>query len=137
LEVILSLAILVMSLTAIGVLINMGSEHEMQARLQNAGTRLAQSKLSEVEAGIAPLEEGTGDFGENEPGWNWSIQAEDQGLNLWLVSVTVSREYRGTTIQISLTQMMLDPAYRGSAAKLSRPSTETTDTTTDPPGGNP
>jgi hypothetical protein len=122
-------------MTPLGVLINIGSEHEMQARLHNAGTRLAQSKLAEVEAGIVSFDTTNGDFGEGDPGWTWSMTAEDQGKNLWLVTVTVERTAHGTPFQLALAQLMLDPAVRGSAAKLNRPST--TDDTTIPPGERP
>jgi general secretion pathway protein I len=126
LEVILSLAILVISMTALGLLINQGSEHEMQARLNNTGTRLAQSKLAEVEAGIVSFDTMEGDFGEGDPGWSWTMNAEDQGANLWLVTITVTRDLRGQPFQLSLGQMMLDPSILGSAAKLTRPTTAST-----------
>ena len=127
LEVILSLAILVMSMSALGILINTGSDHEMLARLNNAGTRLAQSKLAEVEAGIQALEsvEQPTEF-DNQPGWTWTMTAEEQGVNLWLVTVTVSYTQRGKPFQLSLGQMMLDPSVKGSASKLTRPTTTTT-----------
>ena len=132
LEVILSLAILVMSMSALGILINTGTDDEMHARLNNVGTRLAQSKLAEVEAGIQALEEvATPTEFTDQPGWTWTMKAEDQGKNLWLVTVAVSYTQRGKPFQLSLGQMMLDPSVRGSAAKLTRPTAATTD------GGSP
>ena len=127
LEVILSLAILVLSITAIGTLINLGTEHEMEARLSNAAARLAQSKLAEVEAGFEALEDGNGTF-ESDPEWNWEKKAEDQGANLWLVTVTVSRTARGRPFQYSLGQMMLDASALGSASKATRPTADTATT---------
>ncbi|HSQ54887.1 MAG TPA: prepilin-type N-terminal cleavage/methylation domain-containing protein [Gemmata sp.] len=145
LEVIVSLAILVIALAAVGLLINMGSDNELQTRMTTTGTRLAQSKLAEVEAGIVSFDTTSGDFGDGEPGWSWTMNAADQGKNLWLVNVTVTREYRGTQFQMSMGQMVLDPSIRGSAAKLSRPSsststtgssTSTTGSSTSTTGGN-
>jgi hypothetical protein len=132
LEVILSLAILVMSLSALGLLINMGTEHEMNTRLANAGTRLAQSKLAEIEAGIEPLEDGSGTF-DTDTDWTWEKKAVDQGKNLWLVTVTVRREMASRSFEMSLGQYILHPEVRGSASKRSRPSS----TTTTSDGGSP
>jgi general secretion pathway protein I len=133
LEVILSLAILIMSMSAIGLLIDMGSGHEMDARLNNTAARLAQSKLSEVEAGIVPLEEAGPSPFDEDAGWTWTMTAEDQGAYLYLVTVTVTRDVRGRPFEFRVAQMMLDPAVRGSASKLSRPAPATTDGT----GGSP
>jgi Tfp pilus assembly protein PilV len=118
LEVILSLAILIMSMSALGLLIDMGSDHERTARLSNTAARLAQSKLAEFEAGITTLDQTEGEF-ENDPGWTWTAEVQTA---------------RGQPFEFSVAQMMLDPTYRGSASKLSRPAPATTD---DGTGGSP
>jgi Tfp pilus assembly protein PilV len=133
LEVILSLAILIMSMSALGLLIDMGSDHERTARLSNTAARLAQSKLAEFEAGITTLDQTEGEF-ENDPGWTWTAEVQDQGSNLYQVTVTVATTARGQPFEFSVAQMMLDPTYRGSASKLSRPAPATTD---DGTGGSP
>jgi hypothetical protein len=50
----------------------------------------------------------------------WTMTAEEQGANLYLVTVTVARQ-TGRAFQFTLAQMMLDPAVRGSASRISRP----------------
>jgi len=62
LEVLLSLAILLLALTAIGQLVDMGSDRELDGRLQTQASRLIQAKLAEFESGAAPLESGSGSF---------------------------------------------------------------------------
>jgi hypothetical protein len=121
LEVILSLAILIMSLSALGLLIDIGSEHERVTRLTNTAARLAQSKLAEVEAGIVTFDTTEGEFTDSDPGWSWTMTAEDQGANLHLVTITVSRDAGGKRFEFRVAQMMLDPAVRGSASKMTRP----------------
>ena len=51
-EVLLALVILVLSLGAISQLVGVGTDRANDARAQIHGTRLAQSKMAEVEAGI-------------------------------------------------------------------------------------
>jgi hypothetical protein len=126
LEVILSLAILIMALSAIGLLLDLGSEHARKVRLNNTAVRLAQSKLAEVEAGIVSFDTtGPEAFTDSDAGWTWTMTAESQGANLYLVTVTVSRDSGGKPFNFRVAQMMLDPSVRGSAAKQSRPTSGT------------
>jgi general secretion pathway protein I len=48
------------------------------ARFYNLAPMLAQAKLSEVEqSAYKELAESSGDFGEDYPGFQWSVQIED------------------------------------------------------------
>ena len=51
-EVIIALAVLGMSMVAIGTLIQIGGQNALQARLLTTAQFLAETKLSEVKAGI-------------------------------------------------------------------------------------
>ena len=61
-EVILSLAIFMMSLAAIGQLVTMGSDRGLDARFTMRGTRLAESKMAEIEVGAVGLDLRGGSF---------------------------------------------------------------------------
>jgi general secretion pathway protein I len=126
LEVLLALAIFLLALAAIGGLVNYGSERAMAASLQAAGTRLAQSKLAEVEAGVIPVSTGgTGTFDE-EPDWNWSVEPGSTSVpNVYPVTVRVWRDVGGQHYEVVLTQMVFDPTQMGQATPAQPPQTST------------
>ncbi len=123
-EVLLALAILLMSLAAIGQLVDAGSDRGVEARFHVRGTRLAQAKLAECEAGVVPLGSGgSGTFTDDDDAWSWTVDAQPEtATNLYRVTVTVSRDNRGKKFEIALAQLMYDPAMTGSAAQAERPS---------------
>ena len=138
-EVMLALTILLFALAAIGSLVDVGIGHGNDARMQVRGTRLAQSKMAEVEAGVIPLDsEATGTFEGDDAAWQFTVTPEAAGPpNLYTVTVRVSRG-SGKTTEIVLKQMVFDPTMTGSAAQAERPApadTSTTDTTTTTTGG--
>ncbi|HJZ58223.1 MAG TPA: hypothetical protein VKE74_24995 [Gemmataceae bacterium] len=131
-EVLLGLVIMLMALVAIGRLVDIGTDRVNEARMTTRGTRLAQSKMAEVEAGAIALADGTqsGTFDE-EPAWSWSVEPQQQGpANLYLVTVRVSRDVNGRTFEVTLYQYILDPTVMGTAAQATKPSTSTTTTGT-------
>src|SRR5438270_379146 len=71
-EVLLALAIMLMSLVAIGRLVDFGADRGLDARLNTQGARLAQAKMAEVEAGVIPLEGTAGGQFDDHPEWSWS-----------------------------------------------------------------
>jgi len=123
----LALAIFIMSLAAIGLLINIGSDHGTEARLHSTGARLAQSKLAEIEAGVVALTEPGGSFDGADASWQWTLTAEPYSPTLYFVTVTVTRDINGRTFELSVSQYLLDPAIKGSATELKRPTGETTE----------
>jgi hypothetical protein len=131
------MAIFFIAVVAISRLVDVGTDSELEARLHTTAARLAQAKLAEVEAGIESLEATGGEFAE-EPGWTWQMTAESQTPNLYLVSVTVSRDLKGRPFTLKLSQMILDPTVKGAAAEATRPTAAaTTTTTTSATGGTP
>ena len=130
-EVMLALTILLLSLGAIGQLVGIGSGHGNSARLNVTGTRLAQAKMAEVEAGVIPVADGgSGTFdAENEPNWSWTVESQAQGPpNLYQVTVKVTRDDRGVPFETTLAQMIFDPAMTGTAAQAERPTQADVDT---------
>ena len=81
LEVLIAIAILAISLSAI-----FGSQAQSLALAAEAqfnihAATLARAKLAEYESGIAPVEDGDGDFGDDFPGFAWKIEVEDADLS--------------------------------------------------------
>ncbi len=116
LEVLVALTIFLLSFVAIGRLVTLASDQAVDVQYQSQATRLAQSKLNEVIAGAVPLQGASGSFDE-DPDWQWSVDAEQNGgvTGLWNVTVTVTRASdSGDPISSTLTQMVLDPSVRGS-----------------------
>jgi type II secretory pathway pseudopilin PulG len=127
LEILLSLAIFLLSLVAIGGLVESGSERGLSAAMQAAGTRLAQSKLAEVEAGAIPVSSGGQGTFDDEPEWNWSVEPGSPTVpNVYPVTVRVWREFGGGQFEVVLTQMVFDPAQMGNASEAPKPTTTTT-----------
>lgn len=120
-EVLVALTILLMSMVAIGRLVDIGTDHGVAARMHVRGSRLAQAKLAEVEAGVVGVEGGSGQF-ETDPDWSWTVEAEPQGPpGLYKVTVTVSKDDRGRPFEVTLAQMVFDPSRTGSAAQAEKP----------------
>ncbi len=123
-EVLLSLAILLMSLAAIGQLVTMGSDRGLDARFTMRGTRLAESKMAEVEVGAVSLDSAGsgGSFEGDDSAWSWTCDVQPGGPpNLFQVVVTVKRDVRGTPFEVSIGRMLIDPKVVGSAAQAERP----------------
>src|SRR5262249_54023829 len=91
LEVLVALAIFLLSFVAIGRLINLAGDQALEIQQQSQATRLAQSKLNEVLCGALGLESAEGDFDE-DPEWHWKVDAEQNSdaSGLWNVTVTVN-----------------------------------------------
>jgi general secretion pathway protein I len=121
-EVLLALAILLLALAAIGQLVDVGSDRGVDARFHIRGTRLAQAKLAECEAGVIDVTGGGSGTFDEEPEWSWTVDSQPEtATNLYRVTVTVSRDNRGKQFEITLSQLVYDPKMTGSAAQAERP----------------
>jgi general secretion pathway protein I len=129
-EVLLALGIFTMSLVAIARLVDMGTDRQIESQFQIRGARLAQSKMGEIISGslgsLGSLSSSSGTF-DNDTEWSWNMSAttppQTSAPNLYLVTVTVSRDNRGQKFQLIVAQMAIDPLYMGSG----QPATSTTD----------
>lgn len=131
LEVLLSLAILVIALAALSQLVDIGTDRGTDARAYTRGTRLAQSKMAEVEAGLVDLNaESTGQFDGDDAAWTFRVIPEPAGPpNLFTVTVRVSTNNQGRPVEVVLAQVVFDPTKLGSAAQAERPAPDDTGTT--------
>ena len=124
LEVLIALAIFLLCFAAIGQLVDVGADNALSSRYQNTGTRLAISKLHEVEIGAIPVSSGgSGDFSaDGDEGWQWTVTSTATDIaNVYAVTVTVSKDYRGRPFEITVSQTIFDPLIMGTAAEAQPP----------------
>ncbi len=114
LEVLVALAIFLLSLGAITRLVTFAGQLALEARRTDEATRLARSKMSEVFAGVVPLESADDTPFDEDPDYTWSLTADSGSMSgLWVVTVTVKRK-GDEGPGFSLQQFVLDPTVRGS-----------------------
>lgn len=131
LEVMVSLTILLISLAALGQLIDLGEDNASRAGMIATGTRLAQSKLAEVEAGAIDCATGGSGACDDEQGWTWTVESQPgAAANLYDVTVRVGRDYKGRRFEVTLAQLICDPAQMGGASAAQSPTATTTTTST-------
>jgi general secretion pathway protein I len=125
LEVVIALAIFLLAMTVFSQMLLRNGEITRDIQRQNLATRLCQSKLAEVVAGVWPLTSQSDQQCDDEPDYTWSLEADAGSVTgLWNVTVTVTRTETGTDnpIQCSLTEMLLDPSIIGSTQDSPAPS---------------
>lgn len=136
LEVVVAMAIFLVSLIAIMQLTFLGKERAMDAKLFSRASMLCQSKLAEVMIGVEALTSNGGyaDY-PNETNMSWKMEATEADVTgLWQVKIWVRAEMpTGRTVEAHLCQMVLDPTIRGST--LVQPATTTPSTAATPTGG--
>jgi len=114
-EVIVALTIFLISMAAIGMLVDMALSRSADARLQTMAMQLCQAKIAEFAAGVesldTPQNEVVYDF---DPQWSWTATLDGAGLDgLHKVQVRVQRNVGTPPIEAVLTQFVFDPRLRG------------------------
>jgi type II secretion system protein I len=118
LEVLIALAVFLISYIAIWQLMSMAGDRALELTNRNRATQLAQAKLDEVIAGALPLSS-QGDTGfedeYNAPDFTYQVDVNDGAVSsLHVVTVTVTRVTPTGTVKVQVTQMLVDPAQTGS-----------------------
>lgn len=111
LEVLVSTAILVASVTAIMQVLNVGHNARLSAVLDAEAILRCEVIMGEIVAGVRPLAAG-GEVFEDDADWSWTSEVSDQGsTSLFLVKVLVQHNLAGdqTNSSWSLTRYMRDP----------------------------
>lgn len=137
-EVVVSLAIFLLSVIALAQLLNLSMSLARDGKELQRASQLCRSKMNEVVAGAVSLTSQPESTFEEDPNWVWSMECQQESsiTNLWRVTVTVAYHRQdGSTVQDTLTQYVLDPAARGTLDAGASSSTEG-GTTTAPMGGN-
>ena len=147
LEVILSMAIFLMSIVALAELVRIGSDRALDTQQQSRATMLCQAKLDELMIGAEPMssadfapfpgkDDSTAERAEKD--WDYKVDASQaDATGLWNVRVWVKFERAdGQVFESVLGRMMLDPAIRGSTLDPPPvdPSSTSPDSSTDPGG---
>jgi type II secretion system protein I len=115
LEVLVALTIFLFAFIVLGRLVIRGSDLALEMQQRSQAAQLAQTKLAEVVAGAIPLTPQTKVPFEEIPGWEWSLECENNDVpGLWRVNIHVrpSRS-KGSPVEVALSQMVLDPSLRG------------------------
>ncbi len=120
LEVIVALAILLLSFIAILRLVDLTTERARDIQFRGQAMQLCQSKMAEIQVGAEQLTSQSGVPFPEDSSWTWSADCnQGQYANLWTVQVRVTKDLGdGTHIEATLTQMMLDPTVQGTTINL-------------------
>jgi Tfp pilus assembly protein PilV len=142
LEVIVAMAIFLISVIAIFQLLFLGTERAVDVRLQTRTSMRCQAKLAEIMVGAENLNASASytNFpdGDIDKDLQWKIEAtpNDDKQLLWTVKVWVKSEMpSGKIVESHLCQLVLNPAMRGTTfdqPQQTPAGTPSTDTTPDP-----
>lgn len=140
LEVVVAMAIFLISLVAIWQLVLIGSDRALDVKLQARTSAVCQSKLAEAIIGPNAPQETSGYANCLEPGdenllYKLEVSGVSEVENVYEVRVWVKHEIGSRVFESHLSQMVLNPAIRGSTLDppvLAPKGTETTDPMTDP-----
>jgi prepilin-type N-terminal cleavage/methylation domain-containing protein len=116
LEVLAALAIFLFAVIGISQLLNVASNQVLETRYTNRAAQLLQSQMNRVISGEVSLNSQGDTSFEEDSDWTWSMDASSDSsiTNLWTVTIKVSRARSdGSSFEASLTQMILDPAAKG------------------------
>ena len=118
LEVVVAMAIFLISVIAILQLVLMGGERAMDVRLQTRTSMRCQSKIAEVTIGAQALSDtGYANFeADADKDLQWRMEAKQvpDVAGLWVVNVWVKADLpTGKTVESSVSQMVVDPMIRG------------------------
>jgi general secretion pathway protein I len=111
-EVVIAVAILLGSITALFQLLTLGHRSLTQAQFRTDAVLLADLKMNEAVAGIITLQSTSEDESEDYPGWLWSLSVDDAGVDdLLQVTVTVRRDATSVAAEheYSATRFIRDP----------------------------
>ena len=90
LEAIFAIAILGLSLAAIGRLVQLGFQAAGRARIQSQAQILCDAKMAELACGALPLESTSGNPIEDAPNWEYMVEVQPaQQIGLLVVRVAV------------------------------------------------
>ena len=123
LEVLVALAVFLLSLIGLGFLLAVAGNTAMETQYRTQAATICQSKLAEVVAGSIPLDGSSGGDVEEDPAYQWSMEVQSggpQGLSNVTIKVTRKRA-DGSTMECSLSQMVFDPKNVGSVHDVPAP----------------
>ncbi len=130
LEVIIAMAVFLMSITGLVLLMGVASDSALEAQMRSQAMSICQSQLAKAASGSVPLSGQAMSTSEDDDAYQMSMDVDSGSFNgLHNVTVTVTRKRgNGSEMECSLSQMILDPKIVGtvfdSAKSLQTPSTD-------------
>ena len=113
LEVLFAMVVLVSGVLAANRLIDMGLEAADLSRAQSVAMLLAESKMAELEAGLADSSAAGGEL-EDHPGFSYKIETGATRVDrLTRVKVKITYPYKGRDAEYVLTRWLFQPTERG------------------------
>jgi general secretion pathway protein I len=134
LEVLVSLAIFLMALTALTYLVNNSSNLAVEGQHRARAAQLARSKMNEFTSGAQPIQGQSDTSFDDEPDYRWSADVSE-GATTGLSTVTVTVTYRPDDpypLKVSFSRMVFDPKYAGSTQDVPAAPDGSSDSLTDP-----
>ncbi len=111
LEAMFAIAILGLSLAAIGRLVQLGFQAAGRARIQSQAQILCDSKMAEIAAGALPLESVSSSPIDEVLGWQYSVEVQPaEQIGLLVVKVTVQQDV-DEPLGYSIVRFMPDPNF--------------------------
>jgi prepilin-type N-terminal cleavage/methylation domain-containing protein len=111
LEVLLSVAILGMSMVAIGHLFNLGFRAASDVRVRSEANMIADATMAEIAAGVIDFKSAGGTV-ESKPDWQYVVSTQPSVQpGLLSVTVTVSQRQSTSNVSVSLVRFVADPDY--------------------------
>ncbi|MCA9056106.1 MAG: prepilin-type N-terminal cleavage/methylation domain-containing protein, partial [Planctomycetaceae bacterium] len=96
LEVLLSLGIFLIAMTAISQLVALGTRASLDARLEAEAALRAETALHEVLAGVQPMQSVEATPFEDDPDWQWTLTvSEGPHIDLLRLDVAAFRQESG------------------------------------------
>jgi Tfp pilus assembly protein PilV len=116
LEVVIAMAIFVMTLPALNALVLLGMQRAEETKIMTMASLQCRSKMAEIMCGAAPFS--NSDWSAlDDPNWQWKADASGASgvAGLQTIQVSVKLDLgNGQPYQQTLIQMVLDPSSRGS-----------------------
>ncbi len=109
-EVLVALSVVAIALLAIYRMYSQTLFMDERGRFDTVATLLARQKLADIDAGdIADLTSDSGDFGNDFPGYTWTVESDtvtsdlirDDGPTLKRIALTISRGDDATTFTLT------------------------------------
>ena len=113
LEVILSIAILGLSMVAIGHLFNLGFRSAADVQLRSEANMIAETTMAEISAGVIDLSSGGG-IAEGSPKWLYEVNSQESkqpGLLSVTVRVSLANDPGNNNVSVSLVRLLVDPNF--------------------------
>lgn len=132
LEILLSIAIFLGAMTAIGQLVSLGSRAATRSQLMNEAILRCESKMNEMLSGASPMQATSLTAFDDDPSWSWQAQV-DAGPTSKLIRVEQRVEHFNAqgqaNLSFSLVRLVRDPGEIQAEAEAAQQATTSSSST--------